>query len=148
LRLAFSILDLAARLLLALGVGCLLLGIYLSWQTLSFARDAERTDGEVVSYQQIRDGDETRFRPRIRFRTATGDIVTISGQMAATSQRFAVGTRVPVMYKAAKPTEARLALFTDRWLGACVAVVIGLAGMAGGFLVRRAVRRELQKLAA
>jgi len=39
-RLAFSILDLTARLLLALGVGCLLLGIYLAWQTINFANDA------------------------------------------------------------------------------------------------------------
>ena len=42
MQLAFRILDLAARLLLALGVGCLLLGGYLAWRTLSFARDAEQ----------------------------------------------------------------------------------------------------------
>jgi hypothetical protein len=144
-RLAFSILDLTARLLLALGVGCLLLGIYLAWQSYDFARDAARATGEVVSYHEIRDGDELRYRPRIRFRTATGEIVTIADRMAATHKRFELGTQVPVVYKPAKPTEARLATFTDRWLGACIAAVIGLVGMAGGFLVRRSVRRELRK---
>ena len=145
MRLAFSILDLAARLLLALGVGCLLLAIYLAWQTLEFAKDAGRATGEVVSYFEIPDGDETRYRPRIRFRTVTGEIITTSSQMATTSRRFEIGTQVPMLYKVAKPTEARIALFTDNWLGACIAAGIGLAGMAGGFLVRRSVRRELQK---
>ena len=70
MRLAFRILDLTARLLMALGVGCLLLGAYLAWQTLSFARDAVRTTGEVVSYHETRDGDELRYRPRVRLRTA------------------------------------------------------------------------------
>jgi hypothetical protein len=145
MRLAFGILDLSARLLLALGAGCLLLGAYLSWQTLSFAQDAERTTGEVVGYHEVKEGDETRYRPRVRFKTANGDIITISGQMAAGSKRFAEGTQVPMVYQASKPTEARIALFTDNWLGAAIAAVIGLVGMAGGFLVRRAVRREVAK---
>ena len=146
MRLAFSILDLSGRLLFALGVGCLLLGGYLGWQTLSFAQDAERATGEVVGYHEVKDGDDTRYRPRVRFRTANGDIITISGQLAAGSKRFAEGTQVPVVYKTSKPTEARIASFTDNWLGASIAGVIGLAGIAGGFLVRRGVRREVAKL--
>lgn len=145
MRLAFGILDLAARLLFALGIGCLLLGGYLAWQTLGFAQDAERTTGEVVGYHETRDGDETRYRPRIRFRTANGDIITVSGQLAAGSKRFAEGTQVPMVYKVSKPTEARVALFTDNWLGATLAAVIGLVGLAGGWLVRRGVRREVAK---
>ena len=148
MRLAFSILDLAARLLLALGAGCLLLAIYLSWQTFDFERDAARATGEVVSYHETRDGGETRYRPRIRFKTETGEIVTIAGQMAATSKRFEIGTQVPVVYKVAKPIDARLATFTDSWLGACIAAVIGLIGMGGGFFVRRSVRRDIQNRAA
>jgi hypothetical protein len=145
MRLAFGILDLAARLLLALGVGCLLLGAYLSWQTLSFAQDAARTTGEVVGYHQNRDGDKITWRPRVRFRTATGEIITVGGQLAAGSKRFPEGTQVPMLYKVSKPTEARIALFTDNWLGATLAAIVGVVGMAGGFLVRRGVRRELAK---
>ena len=118
-------------------------GAYLSWQTLSFARDAARVTGEVVGYHEIRDGKDTRFRPRVRFKTASGEIVTVAGQLSAGSKRFAEGTQVPMVYKVSKPTEARIALFTDNWLGASIAAVIGLAGLAGGFLVRRAVRRGL-----
>ena len=67
MRLAFGILDLSSRLLFALGVGCLLLGGYLAWQTLSFARDAQRATGEVVGYHENKDGEQTHYRPRVRF---------------------------------------------------------------------------------
>ena len=145
---AFRILDLAARLLLALGVGCLLLAGYLSWRTLSFSADTARATGEVVSYRQIPDGDDTRYRPRIRFKTVTGEIVTVEGQFFTTTQRFEIGTQVPMLYKARKPNEARVALFVDNWIGPCVAALVGLTGLAGGFLVRRSVRRELAKSGA
>jgi len=144
--LAFRILDLAARLLFALGVGCLLLAAYLSWMTLSFARQAVSATGEVVSYFESPEGDKVRYRPRIRFRTATGEIVTTSGQLSATTRRFEIGTQVPVVYRPERPTEARVALFVDNWLGASIATVIGLVGLAGGYLVRRSIRRELAKL--
>ena len=128
-----------------LGVGCLLLAGYLSWQSLAFAPDAQRSTGEVVSYREVRDGDETRFRPRVRFKTEAGEIITIDSQFSTKTQRFAIGEQVPMIYKAQQPTTARINAFIDNWLGACIAVVIGLVGMAGGFLVRRAVRRELAK---
>jgi len=147
--LAFRILDLAARLLFALGVGCLLLAAYLSWTTLSFA--GVHATGEVVSYFESPEGDKgdkIRYRPRIRFRTATGEIVTTSGQLSAATKRFEIGTQVPVVYRPEKPTEARVALFVDNWLGASLASVIGLVGLAGGYLVRRSIRRELAKIPA
>jgi hypothetical protein len=143
--LAFRILDLAARLLLALGAGCLMLAAWLAWQTLSFARDAQRVSGEVVSYQEVRTDGELRYRPRVRFTTATGEIVTIGGQLATGTRRLPVGSRVPVIYKVSRPTDARVALFTDNWLGPVVAIVVGLVGVAGGLLVRRAIRRELAR---
>jgi hypothetical protein len=144
----FRILDLAARLLLALGVGCLLLAAFLAWRTLSFTSDTRTATGEVVSYHKVRDGDTTRYRPRVRFKTATGEIVTINGQLASTSKRFEIGAQVPMVYKVGDPMQARVALFFDNWLGPSIATVIGLAGLAGGFLVRRSVRRELAKLPA
>jgi len=145
---AFRILDLAARLLLALGVGCLLLAGYLAWNTLSFSAGTERATGEVVSYREIADGKDTRYRPRIRFKTVTGEIVTVEGQLFTGTQRFAIGSAVPMLYRVEKPNEARVALFIDNWLGPCIAAVVGLVGFAGGFLVRRSIRRELAKSAA
>jgi hypothetical protein len=145
MQLATRILELSSRLVLALGFGCLLLAVYLSWLTLIFERDAAHTDGEVVSYREINDGKSTRYAPRVRYKTATGEIVTIDGQFATASPRFTVGEKVPLTYKIAKPDEARIALFVDNWLGPVIAVFIGLAGVAGGFLVRRWARVEIAK---
>jgi hypothetical protein len=142
---ALRLLDLSARLLFALGLGCLVLAAYLSWRTLSFESDAQRVTGEVVSYREVRDGGETRHRPRLRFTTATGEIVQFDSQIATASERFRIGERLPVVYKARDPKDARVALFVDNWLGACIAAVIGLVGMAGGMLVRRAVQREISR---
>jgi hypothetical protein len=142
---ALRILELAARLLLALGVGCLLLAGYLSTRTLVFAGDAQQATGEVVSYREVSDGEKKLQRPRIRFRTKTGEIVTIDGQFFTAAKRFTIGQPVPVVYKATDPMQARVALFVDNWIGPTIAAVIGLAGIAGGLLVRRSVRRELAK---
>ena len=142
---ALRILDLAARLLLALGMGCLLLAAFLAWRSMAFAQNTEQATGEVVSYFEAHDGDATTYRPRIRFTTAHGEIISMNGQLGWKEKRFEIGAKVPVLYKVENPMEARVDLFVDNWLGPCIAVVIGLVGMAGGILVRRSVRREMAK---
>ncbi len=137
MELALRIVGLAARVLLALGLACLLLGGYLAWQTLSFNSAAVPVTGEVVSYHEYLQDGEPRFRPRVRFRTADGSIHTVTGQMAYTARRYPVGTALPVLYQEGTPGEARIATFFDNWLGATAAGVVGLLSLAGGVLVRR-----------
>jgi hypothetical protein len=72
----------------------------------------------------------------------------VSGQLAAASRRFPLGAEVPLVYQPDQPTEARIALFTDNWLGASIATVIGVIGLIGGILVRKSVRRELARMRA
>jgi hypothetical protein len=132
----------AARLLLALGAVCLLLGAWLGSKSLDFSSEALRATGEVVSYHEIRDVEAPSYRPRIRFTTAGGEIVTFESQLTTASKRFALGAQVPVVYPRSAPTQARLATFTDNWLGAAVALAMGLAALAGSVLIRRATRRE------
>ena len=140
--LSVRIMGLAARLLLALGVVCLLLGAYLLSQTAAFGDNLHAT-GTLSGYREVRDGDALRYRPRVRFETASGDIVTFEGQLATTTQRFAAGERIPVVYPRAEPQKARVALFTDNWLGPIVAGVVGLVALIGGVFVRRAMSRGL-----
>jgi hypothetical protein len=142
---ALRILELAARLLLALGVGCLLLAGYLSTLTLAFSGGTGRATGEVVSYREIQDGDKALQRPRIRFETVTGEIITMDGQFFTAVKRFQIGQQVPVIYQLKDPLKARVSLFVDNWIGPTIAAVVALAGIAGGLLVRRSVRRELAK---
>jgi hypothetical protein len=53
-----------------------------------------------------------------------------------------------MLYRVEKPNEARVALFVDNWLGPCIAALVGLTGLAGGFLVRRSIRRTLARSSA
>ena len=145
MNLSYRIMGLAARLLLALGVICLLLGAYLLSQSSLFANTLEAT-GTFAGYREIRDGDELRYRPRVRFETAGGDIVTFEGQLATTTRRFATGERIPVVYPRTDPQKARIALFTDNWLAPIAAGVIGLLALVAGVFVRRAVQRALTTL--
>ena len=131
---------------MALGVGCLILAVFLVYRTGTFSGQSLSAIGEVVSYREIPDGDATRYIPRIRFVTENGEIITVSGQMAGMSKRFAIGEKVPVAYDPRQPMHARVSLFMDNWLGPLIATIVGAVGLAGGFLVRRAVRRELAKV--
>ncbi len=143
---SYRIMGLAARLLLALGVVCLLLGAYLLSQSMSF-EDTLRTTGSVTGYREVRDGDEVRYRPRVRFTTPDGDIVSFEGQLATSSQRFAVGEQVPVMYPRADPQKGRVALFADNWLGPIAAGGVGLFALIAGIFVRRNVTNALKRSA-
>jgi hypothetical protein len=140
MQLAVRIVGLAARLLLALGLGCLLLGGYLAWQTVGFASTALQTTGTVVSYHESTQDGRTHYRPRVRFKTGNGDINTVAGQMTYSSQRIPVGTEIPVQYQQTDPTKMRIATFFDSWLGAAVAAGVGVLSFVGGFLVRRQLR--------
>jgi hypothetical protein len=139
MQLAVRIVGLAARLLLALGVVCLLLGGWLAWQATSFASTAVATTGTVVSYFAHEVDGKVRHRPRVRFTTADGDIYTVAGQMDYSSARIAPGTQVPIQYQAADPARIRIATFFDNWLGASIAAGVGLACMVGGLFVRRSL---------
>ena len=140
---AFWVLGFAARLLLLLGAACMLLGGYLAWRTLSFSSDAVRATGTVVSYHETHDKDATRYRPRVRFTTATGEIVTIEGQLSTTTPRFPIGASVPVVYRRAAPPAARIDLFTDNWLGATAAGVVALVAFIAGLFVSRAAKPDV-----
>jgi hypothetical protein len=138
--LANRVLGLAARFLIALGVVCMLLGAYLLYQGQAFAPDTEKGTGTVVSYREVKDENETRWRPRIRFATPAGDIVTFEGQLATRSQRYALNSAIPVMYPRSAPQQARIATFTENWLGPAAAGVLGFLAFVAGIFIRRQAR--------
>ena len=137
--------GIAARLLLALGAVCLLLGAYLATQTLTFSQTAQRTTGTVVRYQENQEDGRTSYRPVFRFTTTGGDIITTTEQLPSSSKRFAIDAQVPVQYPFGEPMKARIATFTDFWLGATIAGVVGLLALIGGVFIRRAVRAEIAR---
>ena len=141
---ANRILSLSARLLHALGLASLLLGGYLLWQSNVLGGEAVHLEGTVVSYREIADGGETRYRPRVRFEAENGSIISFDGQLATTARRFEIGAAVPVVYPRADPQKARIASFADNWSGVIAAFSVGGLALLGGIFIRRAVRREAQ----
>jgi len=137
--------GIAARLLLALGAVCLLLGAYLATQTLNFTRGALKTTGTVVRYYEGQEGGRAAYRPMFRFTTTNGDIVSATETLPSSTKRFEIGQQVPVQYPFGEPMKARIATFTDFWLGATIAAAIGLLSLVAGVFIRRAVRAEIAR---
>ena len=148
MNIAYRIMGIAARLTLALGAICLLLGAYLATQTLNFTQDAQQTTGTVVRYYENQEEGRTVYRPVVRFTTSGGDIVSTTEQLPSSTKRFDVGAQVPVQYPFGQPMKARIATFTDFWLGATVAAAVGVLALIAGVFIRRAVRRELARSSA
>jgi len=140
--------GISARLLLALGAVCLLLGVYLASQTLDFTQGAQQATGTVVRYFETKEGGRDTYRPMVRFTTPEGNIYTVSGQLSTGSKRFAIGAEVPVQYPPGEPQKGRIATFTDNWLGPVVSGAIGVLALIAGVFVRRAVRRDLARSGA
>jgi hypothetical protein len=145
MNLSYRIMGVAARLTLALGAVCLLLGAYLATQTMNFTQNAQKTTGTVVRYYENQEEGRAAYRPVIRFTTTNGDIISTTEQLPSSTKRFAIGARVPVQYPFGQPMKARIATFTDFWLGATIAGVVGLLALVAGVFIRRAVRAELAR---
>ena len=143
MNLAYRMMGIAARLLLALGAACLLLGAWLATKTMDFNDTAVRVTGTVVRYLETKEDGKTTYRPMVRFTTTAGDIVTFGGQLSTGSKRFEIGATVPVVYPFGQPMQARISTFTDNWLGATLAGAVGLIALVAGVFIRRATRRDL-----
>jgi hypothetical protein len=140
-RLATGVVGVAGYGLAGLAAVSLLLGLYLANNTLAFASDARQAQGTVVGYFESPSNAGTRYTPRVEFIDMTGTRREFRGQMNTSVKRFAEGSQVPVRYRSSDPTQARVDLFVDSWLGAVVAwVLAALAGVSAFFLVRSAKR--------
>ncbi len=143
MRLAIGVIGVAGYALAGLAVISLLLGGFLASNTLAFADDARAAEGRIVGYVVSSADGKTRYTPRVAFTDATGTRHEFRGQMSATGKRFADGAVVPVRYRASQPSDARIALFVDNWLGAVVALVLGAIAALGAWLLVRSAKRDL-----
>jgi hypothetical protein len=143
MRLATSVIGVAGYALAGLAAISLLLGIFLARNSLAFAADTRDTTGRVMGYSETPSNAGVRYTPLIEFTDAAGTRREFHGQMNTSTRRFAIGAIVPVRYLLHDPSEARVTLFVDNWLGAVVAFVLGTVAGAGAFLLVRSTKREL-----
>ncbi len=145
MRLAQGIVGVAGYGLAGVAAISLLLGGYLANNTLALDDDARVTTGTVVGHFESTADGKPRYAPRVAFTTASGERVEFRGQLSAPARRWVAGQTVPVRYLVSDPKTARVDSFVDNWLGASVALGLGLIAAVSAFVLVRSAKRELAK---
>ncbi len=83
------------------------------------------------------------YTPRVRFRTASGELVTVLAGPGSDEIEFAAGDTVPVLYRADDPQGAVIATAWRAYFGAIVLGVMGTALFDLGWVLRGIVRRRV-----
>lgn len=114
-----------------LGLGLLIVSLFVFLNTRSFVNSSARATGTVVAHAQSRssDGDLT-YAPVISFRTNDGQTVEFKSRNSSTRPAHAVGETVEVLYNPRNPQEAEINSFSSLWLATII-----LSGLGAGFFV-------------
>jgi hypothetical protein len=85
------------------------------------------------------------YRPRLRFRTATGEIVLVLSRCGDDDIEFAAGKAVPVRYPVGDPQDAIIATVWRVYFVAWVVGIVGAALFDLGLVVARLERQKAQE---
>ena len=136
-------------LILLIGVGLLGGGIFsFFWQRAKLAQSL-RVEGVVIGLVGARAGQKfvvsktaeglnlepkVLYRPRIQFRTESGDTINFVARVASRPARYKIGERVTILYNPRHPAEARLPHFVEIWFVTLMLVFFGLFMIGMGLL--------------
>lgn len=138
MQLARSVLRLAGLALLAASAASLGLALWLAQGTLWFSAGVERATGRVVDYRTTPQADgRALYTPLVEFTARDGQRRVFAGQLSAGAKRFPAGSAVPVVYRVADPSAARIDLFVDNALGPLAALLAGVATLVAGIVLAR-----------
>jgi hypothetical protein len=130
------------------GVVALVLGAiaaYLFFDAWTFAARAERAEGVVTAVVPGPGRRSIAAYPVIRFEATSGP-VEFRSSSGSYPPSYRVGDKVPILYRAENPRDARLDSFVGLYLGAAIVGGIALAfgaAAGGALLVTRSVFRSL-----
>jgi len=133
---AGSYLPWAGGLLLVAAALCAIV----AWAGIRNENRATATVTENISTMSAHDG--VHYSPRLRFRSATGELVQVLAKEEANEAEFPAGTAVPVLYPANRPEQAVIA---TTWRIYWVAILLGVFGVVlldGGLVLRIVLRRR------
>lgn len=90
-----------------------ILAAYQGYQSRSsFLENAEKTQGEIIELVKQRKA----YRPKIRFKTKTGEIVTIEkGNFTTDTTKIPVGKKIDLLYFPPNPEDAQIDDFWAIW---------------------------------
>ena len=119
----------------AAGTGLSFQAIRLVIQRRVFLRDSEVATGVIVALVETRDEDEASCFPTVRFRTATGQVVTFQSGAGTGKADWRVGDPVEVRYRRDRPDSAEVSSFAALWGLALVFAVLGIGFLFVGIAV-------------
>jgi len=120
-------------LLSVIGVGLVVLGIYLGKERAVFLDNATSTIGEVVKLNSRSTDDGYVYYPVVRFTVPqSGRDVTFEHDSGSRPPSYRVGERVTVLYLPDRPDRAIIDAGIMNWFGSGLSLLMGLILAAGG----------------
>ncbi|HSY17399.1 MAG TPA: DUF3592 domain-containing protein [Candidatus Acidoferrales bacterium] len=115
------------RLVLVLGLACLIVDLGVSVHTWHFKQVAQHASGTIIEMLQDKGKDSggTSYAPTFRFQDANGMTHTVSSSMYTSPPEFHVGDIVPVLYQGDRPQAARIDSYWQVWGQATLLGIIG-----------------------
>jgi hypothetical protein len=116
-----------------LGIGLILVALYLLQITRTFLAEASRANGTVIELVRSRSSDSNTYAPVVRFVTEAGESIEFTSDTSSNPPSYSEGESVEVLYRTAAPRAARINGFFSLWLGPIIAGGLGTVfGLIGG----------------
>ncbi|WP_430642423.1 DUF3592 domain-containing protein [Bradyrhizobium sacchari] len=116
---------------------------------MAFLAIAEQTEARFAGAVARSGGNHggTFLYPTFQFQTADGRSITFTSSSGSTSQPYAEGERVRIVYNPRRPEDARLLSFLALWIVPVLLCGAGLLLTGGAVLVRAALARHCRSRA-
>jgi len=138
----------------ALAAFCFVAAGRYAFERIHVLRSFERAEGEVTAELRrwrlvgtdVRrppyraNAEVIEYTPQIRFETAQGTVVTVTGKVRSSQIRYKVGEKLPVFYDPRDPQQAVLGSFLEFWAPMLVWAGFGLVWALAAYGAERLIR--------
>ena len=102
-------------------------------QISKFQDTAVTTQGEVIKLvEEEDDEDGIYYKPKIKFTTTTGRIVSFISLSGSNPPAYSEGQKIPILYDPKAPENAKIKSFFAIWFGPLLVTILGLIFSAIG----------------
>ncbi|MGA2847881.1 MAG: DUF3592 domain-containing protein [Terracidiphilus sp.] len=112
-----------------LGVCCLVWSVISYFRISRFLSQCIETRGEVIRLERSGSGGglgSYEYAPVFQFRTASGESITVTSDVASSPPGFSEGQAVRVRYDPTNPSDAKIHSFFQTWGGCVIPAWVGI----------------------